>query len=84
AQISDGVEIGAYSIIGPNVEIGAGTKVHAHVVIQGHTRIGRDNAFHPFCSIGGAPQDKKYADEPTRLEIGDRNTVREYATMNCG
>ena len=84
AQIADGVEIGAYSIIGPNVEIGAGTKVHAHVVIQGHTRIGRDNAFHPFCSIGGAPQDKKYANEPTRLEIGDRNTVREYATMNCG
>ncbi|WP_026224477.1 acyl-ACP--UDP-N-acetylglucosamine O-acyltransferase [Methyloversatilis thermotolerans] len=84
ARIGDNVEIGAFSIIGPNVEIGDGTKVHPHVVIQGHTRIGRDNVFHPFCSIGGDPQDKKYDGEPTRLIIGDRNTVREYATMNCG
>lgn len=84
ARIGDKVEIGAFSIIGPNVEIGDGTRVHPHVVIQGHTQIGRDNVFHPFCSIGGDPQDKKYAGEPTRLVIGDRNTVREYATMNCG
>ena len=84
ARIADGVEIGAYSVIGPNVEIGAGTRVHPHVVIQGHTRIGSDNVFHPFCSIGGDPQDKKYANEPTQLVIGDRNTVREYVTMNCG
>ncbi|MBU0603080.1 MAG: acyl-ACP--UDP-N-acetylglucosamine O-acyltransferase [Gammaproteobacteria bacterium] len=84
ARIADGVEIGAYSVIGAHVEIGEGTRVHPHVVIDGHTRIGRENVFHPFCSIGGAPQDKKYAGEPTRLEIGDRNTVREYVTMNCG
>ena len=84
ARLDDGVEIGAYSVIGPHVEIGAGTRVHPHVVIQGHTRIGRDNEIHPFCSIGGPPQDKKYAGEPTRLEVGDRNTLREYVTMNCG
>jgi UDP-N-acetylglucosamine acyltransferase len=84
AQLADGVDIGAYSVIGPHVEIGAGTRVHPHVVIAGHTRIGRDNQIHPFCSIGGDPQDKKYAGEPTRLEIGDRNTLREYVTMNCG
>jgi UDP-N-acetylglucosamine acyltransferase len=84
ARLADGVEIGAYSVIGANVEIGEGTRVHPHVVISGHTRIGRDNEIHPFCSIGGAPQDKKYAGEPTLLEIGDRNTLREYVTMNCG
>ncbi|MCQ9373204.1 acyl-ACP--UDP-N-acetylglucosamine O-acyltransferase [Methyloversatilis sp. XJ19-13] len=84
AQLADGVDIGAYCVIGPHVEIGAGTRVHPHVVIAGHTRIGHDNQIHPFCSIGGDPQDKKYAGEPTRLEIGDRNTLREYVTMNCG
>jgi UDP-N-acetylglucosamine acyltransferase len=84
ARLADGVEIGAYSVIGASVEIGEGTRVHPHVVISGHTRIGRDTEIHPFCSIGGAPQDKKYAGEPTLLEIGDRNTLREYVTMNCG
>lgn len=84
ARLADGVEIGAYSVIGADVEIGEGTRVHPHVVIAGHTRIGRDNEIHPFCSIGGTPQDKKYAGEPTRLEVGDRNTLREYVTMNCG
>jgi UDP-N-acetylglucosamine acyltransferase len=84
AEIDESVEIGAYSIIGPNVRIGARTRVGPHVVIDGHTTIGCDNQFFQFSSIGGAPQDKKHRGEPTRLEIGDRNLVREFCTFNCG
>jgi UDP-N-acetylglucosamine acyltransferase len=84
AELDASVEVGAYSVIGPNVRIGAGTRIGPHVVIDGHTSIGRDNRFHPFSSIGAGPQDKKYAGEPTRLEIGDRNTVREFCTFNTG
>lgn len=84
AQLDDDVEIGAYSIVGPNVVIGSGTKVGPHVVIDGHTTIGRDNTFFQFSSIGAAPQDKKFKGEPTRLEIGDRNTIREFCTFNLG
>ena len=71
-------------MIGPHVTIGAGSKVGPHVVIDGHTTIGRDNRFFQFCSIGAAPQDKKYGGEPTLLEIGDGNTVREFVTVNLG
>jgi len=84
AELDDSVEVGAYSIIGPNVRIGARTKIGPHVVIDGHTTIGCDNRFLQFSSIGGPPQDKKYAGEPTRLEIGDRNMVREFCTFNLG
>jgi UDP-N-acetylglucosamine acyltransferase len=84
ARIADGVEIGAYSLIGANVEIGANTVVGPHVVIDGHTKIGVENRIFQFCSIGAAPQDKKYAGEDTRLEIGDRNTIRESCTFNLG
>jgi UDP-N-acetylglucosamine acyltransferase len=84
AALDESVEVGAYSIIGPNVTIGARTKVGPHVVIDGHTTIGCENTFFQFSSIGGAPQDKKYAGEPTRLEIGDRNLVREFCTFNLG
>ncbi|HCE09012.1 MAG TPA: acyl-[acyl-carrier-protein]--UDP-N-acetylglucosamine O-acyltransferase [Oxalobacteraceae bacterium] len=84
AELDTLVEIGAYSIIGPNVRIGARTKVGPHVVIGGDTTIGCDNTFFQFSSIGGAPQDKKYAGESTRLEIGDRNMVREFCTFNLG
>ena len=84
AQIGENVAIGAYSIIGDNVRIGAGTVVGPHCVIDGHTTVGANNTFYRFCSIGGIPQDKKYAGEPTRLEIGDGNTVREYVTINIG
>lgn len=84
AALDGSVEIGAYSIIGPHVTIGAGTKIGPHVVVDGHTTIGRDNVFFQFSSIGGAPQDKKYKGEPTRLEIGDRNTIREFCTFNLG
>lgn len=84
ARIGAGVAIGAYSIIGADVEIGDNTWVGPHVVINGPTRIGRDNKIHQFASLGDAPQDLKYAGEPTRLEIGDRNVIRECATMNRG
>ena len=84
AQLDSSVSVGPYAVIGPHVRIGAGTTVGAHCVIEGHTTIGRDNRFFPFASIGAAPQDKKYAGEPTRLEIGDGNTIREYVTINTG
>ena len=84
AKIAANVEIGPYSIIGPDVEIGENTVVGSHVVIKGRTRIGRDNHIFQFCSLGEVPQDKKYAGEPTRLEIGDRNTIREFCTFNLG
>jgi UDP-N-acetylglucosamine acyltransferase len=84
AQLADDVEIGAYSIIGEHVEIGTGTVIGPHVVIHGHTRIGQRNRVFQFCSLGEIPQDKKYANEPTRLEIGDDNTIREFCTFNLG
>lgn len=84
AVLDGSVEVGAYSIIGPHVSIAGGTKVGPHVVIEGNTTIGRDNVLYQFSSIGAAPQDKKYNGEPTRLEIGDRNTIREFCTFNCG
>ncbi|MFZ6847380.1 acyl-ACP--UDP-N-acetylglucosamine O-acyltransferase [Undibacterium sp. RuRC25W] len=84
ANLDSSVEVGPYAIIGPDVNIGAGTKVGPHVVISGHTTIGKDNDFHAFSSIGGPPQDKKYAGEVTYLEIGDRNLVREFCTFNSG
>lgn len=84
AVLDSSVEVGPYSIIGPDVKIGAGTRVGPHVVIDGHTTIGSDNTIYQFCSIGAPPQDKKYGGEPTRLEIGDRNTIREYCSFNTG
>ncbi len=84
ARIHEGVEIGPYSIVGPGVEIGAGSWVGPHVVINGPTVIGRENRIFQFASIGDEPQDKKYAGEPTRLVIGDRNTIRECVTINRG
>lgn len=84
SRLAEDVTVGAYSIIGPDVEIGAGTWIGPHVVINGPTRIGRDNKFYQFSSIGEIPQDKKYAGEPTLLEIGDRNVIREYVTLNRG
>jgi UDP-N-acetylglucosamine acyltransferase len=84
AQLDSTVQIGPYSIVGPHVAIGARTVVGPHVVIEGHTTIGEDNKFFQFSSIGAAPQDKKWSGEPTRLEVGDRNTVREFCTFNLG
>ena len=84
ARVAPDVTIGPFSIIGPDVEIGAGTWIGPHVVIQGPTRIGCDNRIYQFSSLGEIPQDKKYGGEPTRLEIGDRNTIREFVTINRG
>ncbi|MGP1675802.1 MAG: acyl-ACP--UDP-N-acetylglucosamine O-acyltransferase [Burkholderiales bacterium] len=84
AKLGENVSVGAYSMVGEHVEIGSDTRIGPHVVIEGRTRIGRDNRIFQFSSLGAAPQDKKYADEPTRLEIGDGNTIREFCTLNCG
>jgi UDP-N-acetylglucosamine acyltransferase len=84
ASIADDVEIGPYSVIGDDVEIGARTRIHSHVVINGPTTIGEDNHIYQFASIGDDPQDKKYAGEPTKLRIGDRNTIREFCTFSRG
>jgi UDP-N-acetylglucosamine acyltransferase len=84
AEIDDGVEIGPYAVIGPNVRIGARCRIGPHAVITGHTRIGANNRIYQFVSLGEAPQDKKYGGEPTRLEIGDDNVIREFCTFNTG
>ena len=84
AQIDTGVEIGPYAVIGPHVRIGADCVIGSHAVIEGHTTLGRGNRVFSFASVGQAPQDKKYAGEPTRLEIGQGNTIREFCTINTG
>ena len=84
AVIADDVEVGAYSVIGDDVEIDSGTRIDSHVVVNGPTKIGKDNHLYQFTSIGDDPQDKKYAGEPTRLTIGDRNTIREFCTISRG
>lgn len=83
-KLGENVSIGAFSVIDEHVEIADGTQVGHHCVITGHTRIGRGNRILHFVSLGEIPQDKKYRGEPTRLEIGDGNTIREFCTFNCG
>ena len=84
AELASGVEVGPFSVIGPGVVLGAGTRVDSHVVIEGPARIGAGNRIHSFSTLGGAPQDKKYRGEPSVLEIGDGNVIREYCTFNRG
>ena len=84
AKISDSAEIGPYVVIGPNVEIGNKVKIYSHVNISGNTKIGDDTIIFPFASIGNAPQDLKYNNEQTKLEIGQNNKIREYVTINPG
>lgn len=84
AELDSSVEIGAYSIIGANVKVDAGTKIAPHVIINGPTIIGKNNQIFQYSSLGEAPQDKKYKGEPTLLEIGDNNTIREFCTFNRG
>jgi UDP-N-acetylglucosamine acyltransferase len=84
AELEDSVSVGPFSIIGPGVCIGSNTVIGPHVVIKGPTRIGKENRIYQFASIGEDPQDMKYAGEPTTLEIGDRNIVREFATLHRG
>jgi UDP-N-acetylglucosamine acyltransferase len=82
--MADDVEVGPYCVIGDQVEIGTGSVIESHVVISGPTKIGKNNHIYQFASIGDDPQDMKYAGEPTRLEIGDDNTIREYCTISRG
>ena len=84
AKISSSVKIGAYTIIGPDVEIYDNTIIHSHVNISGYTIIGKDNIIYPFASIGSDPQDMKYKGEITKLLIENNNTIREYVTINPG
>jgi UDP-N-acetylglucosamine acyltransferase len=84
AQLHSSVQVGPYAVIGPHVQIGQDTTIGPHTTIEGRTRIGRNNRIFQFASIGGIPQDKKYAGEPTALEIGDNNTIREFCTLNLG
>jgi len=84
AELDSSVEVGPFSIIGPNVKIDAGTRIAGHVTISDHTIIGKNNQIFQYSSLGEAPQDKKYKGEPTLLEIGDNNTIREFCTFNRG
>ena len=84
ARLAGDVTVGPYSVIGPQVEVGEGTWIGAHVVLDGRTRIGRDNRIFHLASIGAPPQDKKYAGEDTAVEVGSGNTIREYVTINRG
>jgi len=84
ARIAANVSIGAFSVIGADVEIGEGCVIGPHVVIEGPTTLGRNNRIHAFAALGGEPQDKKYAQQPTRLVIGDGNTIREFVSINRG
>lgn len=84
AELDEGVSVGPFSVIGAGVRIGKGTRIGPHAVIKGPTTIGEDNQIYQFASVGEDPQDKKYAGEETRLEIGDRNVIREFTTINRG
>lgn len=84
AALAEGVEVGPYSVIGAGVTIGRGTRIGPHVVIEGEARIGEGNRIFQFASVGADPQDKKYRGEPSRLEIGDRNVIRECVTIHRG
>jgi len=84
AELDEGVVVGPFATIGPEVRIGAGTRIGAHVVVEGRTTLGRDNRVFPFATVGCVPQDLKFHGEPGRLEMGDRNLVREYASLSIG
>jgi UDP-N-acetylglucosamine acyltransferase len=84
AKVGAGVRVGAYAVIGEHVELGEGCVLHSHAVVQGPSKIGRNNVFHPFCSVGGDPQDFRFHGEKTELEVGEGNTFREYVTVSRG
>lgn len=84
AKLANDVEVGPFTVIGPDVEIGEGTRIMSHVVVKGPTKIGAGNTIYQFSSVGEDCQDKKYAGEPTRLEIGDNNVIRESCTIHRG
>lgn len=84
ARLGENVSVGAYSVIGAEVEIGDDTWIGPHAVVNGPARIGRGNRIYQFCSLGEAPQHVGYRGEPTRLTLGDRNVIREFCTLNRG
>jgi UDP-N-acetylglucosamine acyltransferase len=84
AKVAAGVRVGAYAVIGEHVELGEGCVLHSHAVVLGPAKIGRNNVFHPFCSVGGDPQDFRFQGEKTTLEVGNGNTFREYVTISRG
>ena len=84
ARLAGDVKVGPFCVIGPNVEIGEGTQLVSNVVIEGHTKIGKNNRFFQFCSVGAPPQDNSYKNEPTETIIGDGNTFREYVSIHRG
>lgn len=84
ARLGVGVVVGPYAVVGDGVEVGDRTRIDSHAVVQGPACLGADNHLHPFVSVGGDPQDKKYDGTPTRLEVGDRNVIREYCTVHRG
>jgi len=84
AELDGNVEVGPYCVIGPKVKVGQGTRVRSHVVIEGNTTLGKDNVIFPFATVGSIPQDLKYKGEDSQLIIGDRNTIREFASLNPG
>ena len=84
AELDHDVEVGPYSIVGPGVKIGKGTRIKSHAVIEGNTSIGEDNLIFQFATVGSVPQDLKYRGEDSRLVIGDRNTIREFVSLNPG
>jgi len=84
AELGDGVAVGPFAVIEPGVTIGPGTRIEAHAVVRSGSVLGAENVVHPFAVLGGAPQDRRYTGEPTRLEIGDRNVFREHVTVHRG
>jgi UDP-N-acetylglucosamine acyltransferase len=84
ARIAASVQIGAYAVVGDDVELGEGCVLHAHATVQGPAKIGRNNVFYPFCAVGGDPQDLRFQGERTELVVGDGNTFREYVTISRG
>ncbi|WP_374470576.1 acyl-ACP--UDP-N-acetylglucosamine O-acyltransferase [Phenylobacterium sp.] len=84
AELADGVSVGPFCVVGEKVRIGAGTKLHSHVVVEGSTELGENNQVYPFAVLGGPPQHTAYKGEDTRLVIGDNNLIREHATLNLG
>jgi len=84
ARIGENVEVGPFTFVGPHVVLGDNCKIHSHVVLEGHLTCGKNNEFFQFSSIGAAPQDKTYKNEPTRVEIGDNNIFREYVSIHRG
>src|SRR5256885_633134 len=84
ARLSEDVEVGPFCVVGPDVTIGAGCRLVAHVTVLGHTTLGTENVIYPNAVLGTAPQDLKYKGEPTRLEVGDHNVIREACTLHIG